>query len=98
MAPDCSHPDDGSIAQQINAIRDRWHTKNHPFFQAHFGFSLDAPEIGFFIEHAQVDLEHSRRQIEVCEDAVRLRWESITDLYRRHISNDDALLPPGVAN
>ena len=85
-----------------------------PAFQAHYGFSLDSPEIGFFIEHAEADLEHSRRQIElcekyldsdedksraieVCEDAVRLRWESITDLYRRHISNDDALLPPGVA-
>jgi pyrroloquinoline quinone (PQQ) biosynthesis protein C len=85
-----------------------------PAFQAHYGFALDAPEIGFFVEHAEADLEHSRRQIElcekhldsdekkeraieVCEEAVRLRWESITDLHRRHVLNDDALLPPGVA-
>ncbi len=85
-----------------------------PAFQAHYGFSYDAPEIGFFIEHAEADLEHSRRQIElcekyldndedkeraieVCEDAVRLRWESITDLYRRHVLNEDALMPSGVA-
>ena len=85
-----------------------------PAFQAHYGFALDAPEIGFFVEHAEADLEHSRRQIElcekhldsdekkdraieVCEEAVRLRWESITDLHRRHVLKDDAFLPPGVA-
>jgi pyrroloquinoline quinone (PQQ) biosynthesis protein C len=85
-----------------------------PAFQAHYGFALDAPEIGFFVEHAEADLEHSRRQIElcakyldtdelkqlayrVCEEAVRLRWESITDLHRRYVLKEDALLPPGVA-
>ncbi len=85
-----------------------------PEFQAHYGYSLDAPEIGFFVEHAEADLEHSRRQIElcekyleteedkrraldVCEEAVRLRWESITDLHRRHVLKEDALLPSGVA-
>ncbi len=84
-----------------------------PALQAHYGFALDAPEIGFFVEHAEADLEHSRRQIElcekhldgdaakqralvVCEESVRLRWESITDLHRRHVLKDDALLPPGV--
>ena len=84
-----------------------------PAFQAHYGFKYDAPEIGFFIEHAEADLEHSQRQIElcekyldneedkvraieVCEDAVRLRWESITDLHRRHVLNEDAILPSGV--
>ena len=85
-----------------------------PAFQAHYGFKYDAPEIGFFIEHAEADLEHSQRQIElcekyldnevdkvraieVCEDAVRLRWESITDLHRRHVLNEDTILPSGVA-
>ena len=84
-----------------------------PAFQAHYGFKYDAPEIGFFIEHAEADLEHSQRQIElcekyldneedkvraieVCEDAVRLRWESITDLHRRHVLNEDTILPSGV--
>ena len=84
-----------------------------PSFQAHYGFKYDAPEIGFFIEHAEADLEHSQRQIElcekyldneedkvraieVCEDAVRLRWESITDLHRRHVLNEDTILPSGV--
>ena len=85
-----------------------------PAFQAHYGFKYDAPEIGFFIEHAEADLEHSQRQIElcekyldneedrvraieVCEEAVRLRWESITDLHRRHVLNEDTILPSGVA-
>ena len=85
-----------------------------PAFQAHYGYSLDDPVISFFVEHAEADLEHSRRQIElceryletdevkqraidVCEEAVRLRWESITDLYRRYVREEDALLPPGVA-
>ena len=84
-----------------------------PAFQAHYGFKYDAPEIGFFIEHAEADLEHSQRQIElcekyldneedrvraieVCEDAVRLRWESISDLHRRHVLNEDTILPSGV--
>ena len=84
-----------------------------PAFQAHYGFKYDAPEIGFFIEHAEADLEHSQRQIElcekylnneddkvraieVCEDAVRLRWESITDLHRRHVLNEDTILPSGM--
>ena len=85
-----------------------------PAFQAHYGYALDDPVIGFFVEHAEADLEHSRRQIElceryletdevkqraldVCEEAVRLRWESITDLYRRYVRQEDALLPPGIA-
>ena len=84
-----------------------------PAFQAHYGFKYDAPEIGFFIEHAEADLENSQRQIElcekyldneedrvraieVCEDAVRLRWESISDLHRRHVLNEDTILPSGM--
>jgi pyrroloquinoline quinone (PQQ) biosynthesis protein C len=86
-----------------------------PAFQAHYGYALDAPEIGFFVEHAEADLEHSRRQIElcvkhlasaddearalvVCEEAVRLRWDSITDIYRRHVLGDETLLPAGVTD
>jgi pyrroloquinoline quinone (PQQ) biosynthesis protein C len=85
-----------------------------PAFQAHYGYAKDDPVIGFFVEHAEADLEHSSRQIalcekylvtdedkaraiEVCEDSVRLRWESITDLHRRLVLKDDGLLPEGVA-
>ena len=86
-----------------------------PAFQAHYGYDRDAPEIEFFVEHAEADLEHSQRQIElcekyldsdddksralqVCEEAVRLRWDSITDLYRRHVLRDEPLLPSGVTD
>ncbi len=85
-----------------------------PAFQAHYGYDKDDPVIGFFVEHAEADLEHSSRQIalcekylvtdedkaraiEVCEDSVRLRWESITDLHRRLVLKDEGLLPEGVA-
>ena len=86
-----------------------------PAFQAHYGYALDAPEIGFFVEHAEADLEHSRRQIElcekylataelreralvVCEQAVRLRWASINDLYRGEVLGQSDPLPPGIAS
>ena len=61
---------------------------------------LPAFAIEFFTEHADADVEHSKRQtnlcakyldsdalkaraLEVAEQACRLRWASITDLYRR---------------
>ena len=124
------------IIDDILAIRERWHTKNHPFFRAfaegklplramgvykamhwkfvqhglasfgilyartiahedvrkaiaeniseeegfkalntevvlpafarHYGFPAGSPEIEFFTEHAEADLEHSRRQATLC--------------------------------
>lgn len=37
-----------------------------PAFEKHFGFKRNAPEIEFFTEHDAADVEHSRRQIELC--------------------------------
>jgi len=37
-----------------------------PAFEKHYGFKRTAPEIEFFTEHDAADLEHSRRQIELC--------------------------------
>lgn len=85
-----------------------------PSFEKHYGYTKDSPEIGFFVEHAEADLEHSSRQLnlcekyidtpalearalEVCEESVKLRWESITDIYRRHVLNEEGVLPPGIA-
>lgn len=85
-----------------------------PSFVKHYGFTPDSPEIGFFTEHAEADLEHSTRQLTlcekyldtpelqqraltVCEEAVRLRWASITDIYRREVLKEPEMLPPGVA-
>lgn len=85
-----------------------------PSFIKHYGFTKDSPEIEFFVEHAEADLEHSERQLAlcekyidtpelearavvVCEEAVKLRWASITDLYRRFVLREDELLPPGIA-
>lgn len=85
-----------------------------PAFQAHYGFAADDPAIAFFVEHAEADLEHSRRQLDlcgkyltdpetraralvVCEQAVKLRWASITDLYRGAVLNQPDPLPPGIA-
>lgn len=85
-----------------------------PSFEKHYGFTKDSPEIAFFVEHAEADLEHSERQLalcekyldtpelkqralEVCDEACRLRWASITDLYRREVLKEADLLPDGVA-
>jgi pyrroloquinoline quinone (PQQ) biosynthesis protein C len=85
-----------------------------PALQAHYGFPPDGPAIAFFVEHAEADLEHSRRQLQlcekylataelreralvVCEQAVRLRWASITDLYRDEVLGQPDPLPPGIA-
>jgi pyrroloquinoline quinone (PQQ) biosynthesis protein C len=37
-----------------------------PAFETHYGFRSSAPEIEFFTEHDAADVEHSRRQIELC--------------------------------
>ena len=84
-----------------------------PSFAKHYGYGADAKEIAFFVEHAEADLEHSNRQmalcekyvtpdleertLQVCEEAVRLRWASITEIYREHVLNEADILPPGVA-
>ena len=37
-----------------------------PAFEKHYGFKRNAPEIEFFTEHDAADVEHSRRQIQLC--------------------------------
>src|SRR5215472_6516624 len=37
-----------------------------PAFEKHYGFKRGRPEIEFFTEHDLADVEHSRRQIELC--------------------------------
>jgi pyrroloquinoline-quinone synthase len=85
-----------------------------PAFARHYGFPPGSPEIEFFTEHAEADVEHSRRQAVLCakylageaekaralavaEQACRLRWASITDLYRREYLGEPDILPAGVA-
>ena len=36
-----------------------------PSFEKHYGFTRSSPEIGFFVEHAEADLEHSTRQLDL---------------------------------
>lgn len=83
-----------------------------PAFAAHYGYQTDDPTIGFFAEHAEADEEHSSRQIalcekylepgdyvralEVCEVACRLRWESISDIWRAEVLGEVPILPAGV--
>jgi pyrroloquinoline-quinone synthase len=85
-----------------------------PAFEKHYGFKRNAREIEFFTEHDAADVEHSRRQIELCaknlgtealearalevaEVACRLRWASISALYREEVLGEKEILPPGVA-
>jgi pyrroloquinoline quinone (PQQ) biosynthesis protein C len=85
-----------------------------PSFVKHYGYKRSSPEIEFFVEHAEADLEHSSRQmslcekylagagldaraLRVCEDACRLRWASITEVYRDEVLGEREILPPGVA-
>ena len=85
-----------------------------PALQRHHGFGPGAREIEFFTEHDAADVEHSRRQMELCarhldtpelearalevaEVSCRLRWASITDLYRSEVLGEKEILPPGVA-
>ena len=37
-----------------------------PAFETHYGFTRHSPEIEFFTEHDAADVEHSRRQSELC--------------------------------
>ncbi|MGZ0245426.1 MAG: hypothetical protein ACKVH1_05520, partial [Alphaproteobacteria bacterium] len=38
-----------NIAREINAIRDKWHTKNHPFFQLMLDGSLGLHPLGVYM-------------------------------------------------
>jgi pyrroloquinoline quinone (PQQ) biosynthesis protein C len=83
-----------------------------PAFAAHYGYQTGDPVIDFFAEHAEADEEHSGRQmalcekylepgdfaraLEVCEVACRLRWESISDIYRAEVLKETPILPPGI--
>lgn len=49
-----------------------------PAFARHYNYPPGSPEIEFFTEHAEADIEHSRRQAELCvryldTDALRTR-------------------------
>ncbi|MGH7091108.1 MAG: TenA family transcriptional regulator [Stellaceae bacterium] len=85
-----------------------------PAFEKHYGFKRTASEIEFFTEHDAADVEHSRRQMELCakyvdtlalerralevaETICRLRWASISDLYREEVLGEKELLPPTMA-
>jgi pyrroloquinoline quinone (PQQ) biosynthesis protein C len=85
-----------------------------PAFTKHYGYKQGAREIEFFTEHAMADIEHSRRQLDLCvkyidtpalaaralevaQQAVELRWASISDLYRSEVLGERELLPAGVA-
>jgi hypothetical protein len=37
-----------------------------PAFEKHYGFNRAAPEIEFFTENDSADVEHSRRQSDLC--------------------------------
>ena len=39
-----------------------------PAFEKHYGFKRTAPEIEFFTEHDSADIEHSRRQSDLCAE------------------------------
>ena len=86
-----------------------------PAFEKHYGFKRNAPEIEFFTEHDAADVEHSRRQMDLCirhlntpelearalivaDNIVRLRWASISELYREEVLGERPILPPGVTN
>lgn len=81
-----------------------------PAFYRHYGFKPGAREIEFFTEHAEADIEHSKRQMELCvkylrtdeekaralrvaEEACKLRWASITDIYRHEYLKEKDILP-----
>jgi pyrroloquinoline quinone (PQQ) biosynthesis protein C len=85
-----------------------------PAFEKHYGLGRGAPEVEFFAEHAVADIEHSGRQLDLCakhldgpemearalkvaQEAVELRWASISELYRTDVLGERELLPAGVA-
>src|SRR5882724_10003665 len=47
-----------------------------PAFESHYGFKRTAPAIEFFTEHDAADVEHSRRQIELCAAGTSTRHSS----------------------
>ena len=51
-----------------------------PAFKTHYGYERDAPAIKFFVEHESADLEHARRQIDLC--AVHLQAPELHDRAR----------------
>jgi pyrroloquinoline quinone (PQQ) biosynthesis protein C len=84
-----------------------------PAFAKHYGYPRGSRAIEFFEEHAEADEEHSNRQITLCakyldtpalvqracvvaEEAVKLRWASISDLYRTEVLKEKQILPPGI--
>jgi pyrroloquinoline quinone (PQQ) biosynthesis protein C len=84
-----------------------------PAFAKHYGYNRGDREIAFFEEHAEADAEHSGRQLAltakyvntpalaaracwVAEEACRLRWASITDLYQSEVLKQKPVLPQGV--
>lgn len=55
-----------------------------PAFARHYGFPAGAPEIEFFTEHAEADVEHSRRQATLCAkyldtDAAKARAREVAE-------------------
>ena len=44
-----------------------------PSLVKHYGFSHNSKEIAFFVEHAEADVEHSVRQMELCEKYITTR-------------------------
>jgi pyrroloquinoline quinone (PQQ) biosynthesis protein C len=84
-----------------------------PSFEKHYGYKRGNPVIAFFEEHAEADAEHSGRQLAltakyvntpelaaramwVAEEACKLRWSSITDLYLSEVLKQKPVLPEGV--
>lgn len=84
-----------------------------PAFEKHYGYKRGDPAIAFFEEHAEADAEHSGRQLAltaryvdtpelaaralwVAEEACRLRWASITDLYQSEVLKQKPVPPQGV--
>lgn len=90
------------------------HEVTLPAFAKYYGYPKGSRAIAFFEEHAEADAEHSTRQITLCakyldtvalqkralqvaEEACRLRWASITDLYRSEVLKEREILPRGLA-
>ncbi|MXW90615.1 MAG: hypothetical protein F4114_10305 [Rhodospirillaceae bacterium] len=47
-----------------------------PSFAKHYGLRKEDPEIAFFVEHAEADLEHSTRQLDLCAKYIRTPEEA----------------------
>ena len=54
MAPDSGTPAGGEVAARITAIRDKWHTKRHPMFQAMSRGEMNLRVLGVYMaQHAR---------------------------------------------